>query len=190
MISEAAHKRYNDVTHQLQVAHIPFKTLFSGDGELYPRQLRSADLKGIATLLVPTSSPLDATTQTVLDAFAASGGKVLTGEDFTAEDVRAAGALPVATSAPKEIGLVYAADAERLFLHVINYDYRKKEHVFQPPAPFQVTLEDPRSFSSATAEAWLHVPGAASRKLAVTSTQGKISFTLDGVRDYALVEVR
>lgn len=190
MTSEPAHLRYLEITRELQVANIPFTTVFSGDGELVDQPLKSGDLTGIKTLLVPTQTALDSGTQSVLDAFTNRGGKLLSDTEITADGVRAASAPMLSSTAPDEIGLVYTADPGHLFLHVINYDYRKKQHAFRAPAPFKVKLNHPEIFSPAAAKAWLHVPGAASRELQMITGGGVTALTIDGIQDYALIEIR
>lgn len=188
-ISEPAHLRYLDIARQLQTAHIPFETVFVGDGELVPRPLPAHALDGYKAVVLPTLETLDAATEAALKSFAAAGGKVLRAESLDAASLAALATPLLETDAPATLSLAPVFDGEAMYVHVVNYDYRRDAAEFEPAPAAQVTVTLPAEFAASAPRAVLSRPGMADRALDLAQNGDRVTFTINGVTDYGLVRI-
>lgn len=188
-ISEPAHLRYLDLARQLQTAHIPFETLFVGDGELVQRPLRAHAFDGYKAVVVPTAETLDADTEAALASFAAAGGRVFRTTSLDAAALTALDSPLLDTDAPATLSVAPVFDGTDVYVHLVNYDYRRDEARFEPAPAAKLTVTLPAAFPAGTPRAVLSRPGTADRALDLAQDGNRVTFTVDGVTDYALVEV-
>lgn len=188
-ISEPAHLRYLDLARQLQADHIPFETIFVGDGELVRRPLPAHAFDGYAAVVVPTLETLDAATEGALKAFAAEGGKVFRTERLDAAALAALHTPLLGTDAPATLSIAPAFDGNAVYVHLVNYDYRRDAAQFEPAPPAKVTVTLPAELAARAPRAVLSRPGIADRALELVQNGSRATFTIDSVTDYGLVRI-
>lgn len=179
-ISEPAHLAYLDAARLLQERHIPFETLFVGDGELVARPLAAGALDRFRTVVIATTEALDVKTEAALTAFATKGGVVIRGAALTAAPAPAL----LETSAPATLSLAPALDGKTLFVHAVNYAYRRDAAAFTPSPAITAGVRLPEGVTIRSAR--LSRVGRADEPLAFALSGGRVRFTLPPVTDYAL----
>lgn len=188
-ISETAHLRYLDVARQLQEAHVPFETLFIGDGELVKRPAPAHAFDRYRAVVIPTAEPLDAVTEAALEAFAKAGGKVLRRPALDAAALASLATPLLATDAPATLSVAPAFDGTDVFIHFVNYDYRRDAARFAPAPTATVTVTLPEEVLVGAPRAVLSRPGMADRALDVALDAKRVTLTVDGVMDYGLIRI-
>jgi hypothetical protein len=187
-ISEPAHQHYLDAARQLQEAHIPFATLFVGDGDLIQRPLPAGALAPYRVVVVPTAEPLDAATEEALTAFTHAGGTVLRRDALTAADLAAAASPLVTTNAPPTLSVEPVGDSRTLWVHLVNYDYRRDAAAFRPSPAVRVSLALPAGARGVRAAHWSQV-GRPDADLEARVAGGRVNLALPPVADYALARL-
>lgn len=188
-ISEPAHLHYLDIARRLQAAHVPFETLFVGDGALVKRPLPAGALDRFRAVVVPTATPLDGATEAALAAFSASGGTVVRAAALDAAALASLATPLLETDAPATLSFAPVFDGADVYVHVVNYDYRRAAAAFAPVASAAFTLTLPAGFAAEAVRATWSRPGMPDRAAAVTASGTRVTVTVDDVTDYGLVRI-
>jgi len=203
---DPAAQNFAGIGRNLYEAHIPYKVVFTGDGDLVPRQLKLEDLEGCDLLVVPRGYGQAPGTVAVLDAYQARGGRVVreaTAATVVAAVTGAAGSavggsaggtvgaggpdLGLDTDAGPDVGVLVWQRGDSLVVHLINYAYDYQAHAFQRRGPFSLTVTPPPGVDLAGRTLRLLSPGRPAATLDYTVSGGKVTFTVPELDVYALL---
>ncbi|MDD5223638.1 MAG: hypothetical protein PHE84_06590 [bacterium] len=200
-IAEASHLAFLSAAEILEEEHIPFEVVYVGDEDFVPgRGLSLLGLEKFKTVILPSPLSFSEAETGVINDYRSQGGKVVEMKDLSLRDrkdskfpdaraefvnqVTAAVSDPlIVTDAPREIGIVAGWSSDRIFLHLINYNYSQGSG-FVPQEGINISLRLPPSGSYGLE--WME-PGGAGGVLNYSEEGERIKFVLPVLHEYCLV---
>ena len=176
----------------LQEAQVPFDVLYRGDGIFVQKSLTLEKMRNYSVIIVPRYYDLDNYLQDLLSQYTSLGGKVVSCDDLSADELliptlRGLGVdFGLETSATEDLGVVIYRRGDSLILHLLNYAYDRGTHDFRDLTNIRLTVTIPEGVRLEGKTLKLVSPDAPEITLEYTVENGRVTFTVPSLHCYSV----